>query len=117
VRVVTAVDPQLALAVAYDAGFLLDHQDEPDVLAIARRHADAVVRRFTDAGLIATPLVERGDPKRILVEEARRWKADAVFVGAKGHNRLERFLLGSVSAAVAARAPCTVEVVRPSRVA
>jgi len=37
------------------------------------------------------------------------------FVGSAGFsNRLERFVLGSVSAAVAARAHCSVEVVRLS---
>jgi nucleotide-binding universal stress UspA family protein len=112
VRVVTAIDLQLALAIAYDSKFLLDCPDEPDAATAARCHADAVVRRLSDAGLVTTPLVERGDPKKLLIDEARRWNADAIFVGAKGHNRLERFLLGSVSSAVAARAPCTVEVVR-----
>jgi nucleotide-binding universal stress UspA family protein len=104
------------MAVAYDAQFLLRYPDEPDALAAARRHASNVVRRLTDVPLIATPHVEESEPKRLLLEEARRWKTDAIFVGAKGHSRLERFLLGSVSAAVAARAPCTVEVVRPSRI-
>jgi nucleotide-binding universal stress UspA family protein len=39
-----------------------------------------------------------------------------VFVGATGlTNRFERFLLGSTAAAVAARAHCSVEVVRKRR--
>jgi nucleotide-binding universal stress UspA family protein len=65
-----------------------------------------------DAGLSATARVDQGDPKRVLVEAAARWDVDCIFVGAKGHSRLERFVLGSVSAAVAARAKCSVEVVR-----
>lgn len=57
-------------------------------------------------------LVE-GDPKRVLVERADDWRADCLFVGSTGYsNRLERFVLGSVSAAVAARAHCSVEVIR-----
>ena len=63
-------------------------------------------------GLEATPVVESGDPKRVLLDEAERWNADCIFVGAKGHGRAGRFLIGSVSAAVAARAHCSVEVVR-----
>ena len=35
-----------------------------------------------------------------------------IVLGAKGHSRRERLLLGSVSSAVAARAHCSVEVVR-----
>lgn len=49
-----------------------------------------------------------------LVEEAETWNADCVFVGAKGTRGIERLLLGSVSSAVAARAHCSVEVVRRS---
>ena len=46
------------------------------------------------------------------LEEAERWGADCIFLGAKGHSRFERLLLGSVSTAVSARAHCSVEVVR-----
>jgi len=54
-----------------------------------------------------------GEPKRVLVEVAEEWRADCIFLGAIGFsNRLERFLIGSVSAAVATRAHCTVEAVR-----
>ncbi|CAN5739093.1 hypothetical protein BH24ACI3_BH24ACI3_16450 [soil metagenome] len=54
-----------------------------------------------------------GNPKHVLVEQAENWNADCIFVGANAFaSRLERFLLGSTSAAVAARAHCSVEVVR-----
>jgi len=66
--------------------------------------------------LIVSIDIKEGDPKRVLVEEAERWGADCIFVGSSGFsNRFERFLLGSVSAAVAARAHCSVEVVRIAR--
>ena len=56
-----------------------------------------------------------GDPKRELAKAAEEWGADCIFVGSTGFsNRLERFVLGSVSAAVAARAHCSVEVIRQS---
>jgi nucleotide-binding universal stress UspA family protein len=67
-------------------------------------------------GLKVTSSVMTGDPKRALIEEAKRWGADSIFVGSTGFsNRFERFLLGSVSAAVAARAHCSVEVVRETK--
>jgi nucleotide-binding universal stress UspA family protein len=64
-------------------------------------------------GLKITTEIREGDPKRELPELAESWKADCIFVGSQGFsNRLERFVLGSVSSAVAARAQCSVEVVR-----
>lgn len=58
-------------------------------------------------------VVREGDPKRELCKVAEEWGADCIFVGSAGFsNRFERFVLGSVSAAVAARAHCSVEVIR-----
>jgi len=80
----------------------------------ARSHkmAEAAVRELREAGLAVSSIVKDEDPKRLLCEEAESWGADCIFVGAKGLSRIDRFLLGSVSAAVAARAHCSVEVVR-----
>lgn len=65
------------------------------------------------AGLKVTTEVRQGDPKRELPKVAESCDADCIFVGSQGFsNRLERFVLGSVSAAVAARSQCSVEVVR-----
>lgn len=62
-------------------------------------------------------LIREGDPKSELPKLAEEWGADCIFVGSTGFsNRIERFVLGSVSAAVAARAHCSVEVVRSSHV-
>lgn len=74
---------------------------------IARRASEDLANR----GLSVTAVVEAGDAKGVLVEQARSWNADCIFVGAKGLTRTERILLGSVSCAVAIRAPCSVEIV------
>jgi nucleotide-binding universal stress UspA family protein len=63
-------------------------------------------------GVQVLPVLDEGDPKDILVREAQNWNASAIFVGARGIGRVERILLGSVSSATVAHAPCTVEVVR-----
>ena len=61
---------------------------------------------------VETQIVE-GNPNDILVREAEKWHADCIFVGANAYgSRLERFLLGSTSSAVASRAACSVEVIR-----
>jgi nucleotide-binding universal stress UspA family protein len=81
--------------------------------AWVQKMADAAVGELRATGLSVSAVVKEGDPKRVLVAAAEEWGADSIFVGSTGFgNRFERFLLGSVSAAVAARAHCSVEVVR-----
>lgn len=75
--------------------------------------AEDAARLIRAKGLHASAAIEEGDPKHVLPQVAEKWGANCIFVGATGFsNRFERFLLGSVSAAVAARAHCSVEVVR-----
>jgi len=47
------------------------------------------VEKLLPTGLAVSSLVEEGNPKHLLVEEAKRWKADCIFVGAKGLRGLE----------------------------
>jgi nucleotide-binding universal stress UspA family protein len=88
------------------------NEDEHSRLSHAAGHA---AKTLHQAGLTATPIVEEGEPKEILIREARTWNADTIFVGARGLGRVESLLLGSVSSATVAHAPCTVEVVRASK--
>ena len=75
--------------------------------------AETAVVKLRAAGLKATLHTHAGNPKDVLVNEAESWAADCIFVGANAYgSRLERALLGSTSAAVAARAHSSVEVVR-----
>lgn len=66
-------------------------------------------------GLEADHSVLLGDPRHVLLKTAKAWKADGIFIGSRGLNAASRFLLGSVSTAVAAHAPCPVEVIRRAR--
>ena len=59
--------------------------------------------------------VVEGDPKQVLLNEAQDWGADCIFLGSLGLTRFERFLLGSVSTAVVARAHCSVEIHRTGK--
>lgn len=76
-----------------------------------KESAAAAVGKLQAAGLLAAPIVRRGDPRREILHEAERWGADCVFVGAQGHTR-PRKLLGSVAQWVGARAHCSVELVK-----
>jgi nucleotide-binding universal stress UspA family protein len=78
-----------------------------------KKMADAAAKQLHAAELNVSVSIKEGNPKRVLVEEAENWGADCIFLGSTGFsNRFERFMLGSVSAAVAARAHCSVEIVR-----
>jgi nucleotide-binding universal stress UspA family protein len=115
VRVVFAADPHVAMAFLYAPPFGIwgpGAEPDPEGRSAVTSLVETVAKRLREAGLIASPAVREGDPKQVLVREAETFNADCVFVGAKGHSRLDRFLLGSVSSAVANRAPCSVEVVR-----
>lgn len=67
-------------------------------------------------GLKTSIFREKGDPKRMLLDEARKWGADSIFVGSRDFkNAFERFRLGSVSTAVVTNAHCSVEIVRSAQ--
>ena len=71
---------------------------------------------LASAGLKATAAVLAGNPKEVILEEAKKWNADLIVVGSHGQRGFKRFLLGSVSEAVAMNAHCSVVVVRdPAR--
>ncbi|WP_455379451.1 universal stress protein [Petrachloros mirabilis] len=57
-----------------------------------------------------TTQVATGEPGKVLAEQAKRF--DLLVVGSHGRNKLERFLLGSVSHSVVHRAICSVLVIR-----
>jgi nucleotide-binding universal stress UspA family protein len=87
-------------------------EDDADERAWVGRLIEEAAKKLRNRGLTVTHLQSDKSPKSVLLEESEKWKADCIFVGARGLSGLKHFLIGSVSAAVAARAHCTVEVVR-----
>jgi nucleotide-binding universal stress UspA family protein len=64
-------------------------------------------------GLRVSVATEKGEPQSILIEAARKWDADCIFVGSRGlDGPAERLGLGSVSTGLVTNATCTVEIVR-----
>lgn len=78
----------------------------------AKDATESGAEQLRSVGLMAIPCVRHGDPKAAIVERAQEIGADLVLVGSRGRKGMERFLLGSVAAAVARLAPCSVEIVR-----
>jgi nucleotide-binding universal stress UspA family protein len=75
--------------------------------------ADAVLAKLEAHGIPTTLCVCSGNAKEVIVRESERWNADCIFIGANSTgSKLSRFLLGSTASAIAARAHCSVEVVR-----
>ena len=68
---------------------------------------------LSDAGLAVETQLLKGDPKHELLTQAEAWEADAIFIGARGLHHGGRLALGTMASAVAARAHCSVEIVRP----
>jgi nucleotide-binding universal stress UspA family protein len=94
------------------------HADEIEdaQLKTARQGVQEAADRLTARGLRAGWVVMRGRPADAIVEVATTEHVDLVIVGSRGLGALEGALLGSVSEAVADRAPCPVLVARGERI-
>jgi nucleotide-binding universal stress UspA family protein len=114
VRVIAVVEPAY-LGKGMDTGFYsveaenAAHEQARTVVekAAAKLRADEGSRQFN-----TTTEVISGSPKGVILQEAEAFSADLIIVGSHGHGMLDRFLLGSVSQAVALHAKCSVEIVR-----
>jgi len=82
------------------------------VLEDARRVVDEARARLAPRGFDIETDVVIGSPKDEILRIAREWNADLVVLGARGLGRIKRFLLGSVSLAVARHVTCPVLVVK-----
>ena len=114
ITVITVEDPSVPLALGSLNPQVTEWIGETDEASPqwSRKMVDAFAEDLRGLGPV-TALVKQGDARTVLIDEAKRLEADCIFVGSTGFsNRFERFLLGSVSAALANRAQCSVEVVR-----
>lgn len=118
VRVIAVNDPLTPTLVGHlipPIGRIINETNEADREWLTKILANSLAE-LQPSGLKVSTEGREGDPKNELVEAAEKWGADCIFVGSIGFgNPFERFVLGSVSAAVAARAHCSVEVVRPPK--
>ncbi|MGE0129987.1 MAG: universal stress protein [Blastocatellales bacterium] len=103
------------IEVSYDPTHHEAGPENPYKLARASvDRATEVLRQSGNDFEIISDIVE-GSPKKVILDEAEAWEADLIVVGSHGRRGLDRFLLGSVSQAVALHAPCSVEIVRVPR--
>jgi len=116
VRLIAAADrltPTFLGGIIPPVGKIIDEINQTEDLWL-EEELEQLSRQFEQTELTISTEIVAGNPKRELINAAERWAADCIFVGSGNFsNRLERFVLGSVSQAVASRARCSVEVVRP----
>jgi universal stress protein A len=89
---------------------------EEDRRKQARELVQRTAQQLREAGFSTSELVDEGNPKEKIIDQAANWNADLIVVGSHGWKGLNRFLLGSVSDSVVRHAACSVQIVRiPSR--
>jgi nucleotide-binding universal stress UspA family protein len=88
----------------------------------AHAHAQALIdeavaslQAGVDQSMTITAKVLKGSPERSILDEAERWEATLIVVGAHDYRDAELVLFGSVSQTVAVNARCSVEIVRRQR--
>jgi nucleotide-binding universal stress UspA family protein len=86
---------------------------------VAREQAEAAVKYAVErieagkaSGLEIITRIISGSAREVILDEAEKWGADLIVLGSHGYGGWQRFLLGSVSHAVASHAHCSVEIVR-----
>jgi len=77
--------------------------------AVAKAQQRMIAAGLKVADGETTPL---GDPRIVIVEQAKKWGSDLIVLGSHGWRGVDRVLMGSVSEYVAIHAPCSVEVIR-----
>jgi len=114
VHVLHAVEP-FPERLAEDMG----SKGSPDFVAARLRQRERgkemgaqAARKLRSAGFKVTSSVKEGDARSVILKHAESWRADLIMVGSHGRTGLDRFLMGSVSEAVARHARCSVEIVR-----
>jgi nucleotide-binding universal stress UspA family protein len=101
------LDPTLLVAAAHMEQTLEQRRDAPVLVQAASR----LIRDAVPGVSVTTNIIE-GIPQDAIVDEALSWGADLIVLGSHGYGRVRRVVLGSVAAAVVAKAPCSVQVVR-----
>ena len=117
VRIISVVNPPMPLSaesLATSAGYHgeLEKIERERARRATKKAASKLRKSLGGSSVKITTEILSGSPKRVILEEAESFGADLIVIGSHGHGALERFLLGSVSQAVALHAKCSVEIVR-----
>jgi nucleotide-binding universal stress UspA family protein len=119
IRIITVIEP---LQIPMTPGLDIDDYRADLTRALegaARANAQALIDGAVGTlqaggheGVTITAKILKGSAKRLILDEAEKWEATLIVVGAHDYRDAELVLFGSVSQTVAVNARCSVEIVR-----
>jgi len=113
-KILTVSEPVLWMAygapIAPDVMANMINQSQQYSQDVAGAVSAQLRKSFPDASI--EEVLVQGSPKDEILIAAREWPADMLVLGSHGRRGLQRVMLGSVSLAVCANAPCSVTIVR-----
>jgi nucleotide-binding universal stress UspA family protein len=83
-----------------------------DLVKKAKEIVEDVREKASSKGIKTEGIVREGDAYKVIVNVAKKQKANAVIMGSHGRTGLKRLLMGSVTERVIGHAPCPVLVVK-----
>jgi nucleotide-binding universal stress UspA family protein len=93
--------------VAVDTGLWME-----EVTKLHREVVKRAAETLRGAGLATEARVAPGDPREVLIDEAKAENVDLIVVGSHGRTGIGKLVMGSVATHVVTHAPCSVLVVR-----
>ncbi|HEY9756432.1 MAG TPA: universal stress protein [Oculatellaceae cyanobacterium] len=118
-RIITVIEP---LAVNDDPSAISEYSHTVSQIRryrerTARQKCEEARKKLQAAipGALIDVDIQEGSPRALIINAASEWAADEIIIGAHSRELCPRDLIGSVSRAVAAHAPCSVEIVRPAQ--
>ena len=126
-RMLNLKDAQIKIVSVYEQiapmatePFAISAQYYQEIMDLARKQSETfaadsikqLMANLNDSAQNIETEVFLGAPSRVIVDEARDWKADLIVVGSHGRSFWGRLTLGSVSDAIVHHAPCSVLVAR-----
>lgn len=95
------------------AEYSYDRAEEEEGMERLRQLHSTVSNRLSERGFSTRSVIDTHmtHPKRVILSEAEQSNISCLFMGARGLTGFERFVLGSISTAVAMQAECSVEII------
>jgi nucleotide-binding universal stress UspA family protein len=112
IRIVSVVEPLMPATDPWFASGAITATVRDENARKSRDAVEAAREIISRTDITIETAVVDGIPKKRVVELAKDWRANLIVVGSHGRRGVLRYLLGSVSEAVAMQAHCSVEVIR-----